>query len=145
MGYPDDPRPTPIDFKYVKGALIQGITVVNCPYHCLELYCDNCEIDGITILNPYGSPNTDGIDVHGTPFYIHDSYISTGDDNVAVHANSTLVENCHFGTGHGASIGSLSSGWYTNITFNNIKFNGTRSGARIKTDAGSSAGRVWDI
>ena len=49
----------------------------------------------------------DGIDVHGDNFWIHDSYISTGDDNVAIHASNVLVSDCHFGTGHGASIGSL--------------------------------------
>merc|ERR1719245_2763083 len=120
---------------------IKDITVKDCPNHCLELYANDCEVDGISILNPPSkdvkteSHNTDGIDVHGSPFYIHDSYISTGDDNVAVHANHTLVENCHFGTGHGASIGSLGGGWYKNITFNNIQFNGTTAGVRIKTDS----------
>merc|ERR1712129_607351 len=50
-----------------------------------------------------------------------------------------------FGEGHGASIGSLGGGWYKNITFNNIEFNGTDTGAHIKTDSGASAGKVFDI
>ncbi len=37
--------------------------------------------------------NTDGIDVHGSPAWIHRCSISTGDDNVAMHANDTLVED----------------------------------------------------
>ena len=61
------------------------------------------------------------------------------------HLTSTLVENCRFGAGHGASIGSLGSGWYKNITFDNIDFNGTDTGAHIKTDSGAAPGRVWDI
>ena len=38
-----------------------------------------------------------------------------GDDNVAVHANDTLVENSYFGSGHGASIGSLCDDWLRNV------------------------------
>ena len=48
----------------------------------------------------------------------HHCNISTGDDNVALHFNNTLIEKNFFGTGHGASIGSLGPGsaWLTNIT-----------------------------
>jgi hypothetical protein len=49
---------------------------------------------------------------------------TTGDDNVAVHANGTLVEDSYFGSGHGASIGSLCDDWITNVTFRNISFHG---------------------
>ena len=41
------------------------------------------------------------VDVHGSPFYIHNVNFTTGDDNVAVHANHTLVEDSYFGSGHG--------------------------------------------
>ena len=41
-------------------------------------------------LNPDGrqwrglqAPNTDGVDVHGTPFWIHHTHIDVGDNNVA--------------------------------------------------------------
>lgn len=92
----------------------------------------------LKITAPGDSPNTDGIDLHGEPFYIfiiliiltillvnyyyyylwlgvdiHDSKISVGDDNVAIHVSNVLIENCNFGTGHGASIGSISGGTYT--------------------------------
>ena len=43
------------------------------------------------------SHNTDAVDVHGQPFYIHDVNFTTGDDNVAGHANHTLVEDSYFG------------------------------------------------
>jgi len=142
----DDFRPKTIKMEGCDHVKIKDITVEYCPDHCLELYANHCEVDSIRIQgNPIDSENTDGIDVHGSPFHIHDSYISTGDDNVAVHANDTLVENCHFGTGHGASIGSLGGGWYRNITFNNIQFNGTTNGARIKTHPGATAGKVSDV
>jgi hypothetical protein len=91
------------------------------------------------------SHNTDAIDVHGTPFHVHDCHFDTGDDNIAAHANHTLVENCVFGTGHGASIGSLCDVWLTNITFRNISFAGTTAGARIKVRDGCETGRVWGV
>ena len=101
----------------------------NLTNHCLEMYTDSTEIFNIQIYNPPSVlPNsnqeshntglcstlyskyiqkifsqiytTDGIDVHGQPFYVHDSVINTGDDNVAMHANDTLIENCQFGSGH---------------------------------------------
>lgn len=79
----------------------------------MEIFADFTEIYFVKVFAPPSthtdkpSHNTDAVDVHGTPFYIHDCLFDTGDDNVAVHANDTLVENCVFGNGHGASIGSL--------------------------------------
>eukprot|EP00486_Rosalina_sp_Unknown_P001154 CAMPEP_0201564580 /NCGR_PEP_ID=MMETSP0190_2-20130828/3012_1 /ASSEMBLY_ACC=CAM_ASM_000263 /TAXON_ID=37353 /ORGANISM="Rosalina sp." /LENGTH=377 /DNA_ID=CAMNT_0047980959 /DNA_START=81 /DNA_END=1214 /DNA_ORIENTATION=+ len=133
--------------------LITNITIKDPPYHTLELYADNTEVSYVTILAPPStgvppneqSHNTDAVDVHGSPFWIHDCYFDTGDDNVAVHANDTLVENCYFGNGHGASIGSLEEGYYKNITFTNIVFNGTTNGIRIKSDSGSKTGKVSDV
>ena len=84
------------------------------------------------------------MDVHGSPFYIHNVNFTTGDDNVAVHANHTIVENSYFGTGHGASIGSLCNDYLANITFRNITFHRTTHGARIKTDSNCS-GHVTDV
>ena len=62
-----------------------------------------------------------------------------------VEHKKIIVENSYFGQGHGASIGSLDGGWYKNITVRNIFFNGTTNGMRIKSDAGSKAGKVWDV
>ncbi len=53
----------------------------------------------------------------GSPFYVHDSTISVGDDNIAQHVNDTIIEDCNFGTGHGASIGSIDIGYIQNVTF----------------------------
>ena len=146
----DQFRPKTVKFDKVAFALIQDITIVNSPSHVLELYADHCEVAGVTILNPPSlhvpkpSHNTDAVDVHGDPFYVHDCYFNTGDDNIAAHANNTLVERCRFGTGHGASIGSLCDVWLTNITFRHIDFNGTTAGARIKVHE-NCAGRVWNV
>jgi galacturan 1,4-alpha-galacturonidase len=80
----------------------------------------------------------------GQPFWIHDAYISVGDDHVAMHANDTLVERCQFGTGHGASIGSIATGYIKKITVRDSSFNGPQQATRIKTDQGG-AGFVKDV
>ena len=157
-------RPHTVDFTHVNYGMISGPTFTRNPNHVLELGCDNCELSHISVLNPPStgdcekkntcSHNTDAVDVHGTPFYIHNVNFTTGkthslgratcsggrelqaavkacvqhkrvssgrtplearlrcpnipavplragDDNVAVHANHTLVEDSYFGTGHG--------------------------------------------
>ena len=150
----DDFRPHMVQFNHVTNALLSDTLYKDAPNHVLELYCDNCELSGVRVLAPPStgdcekdqtcSHNTDAVDVHGTPFFIHDVNFTTGDDNVAAHANHTLVEDSYFGTGHGASIGSLCGDWLHNITFRNITFDGTTCGARIKSHP-KCAGHVWDV
>lgn len=148
----DDFRPLTMHMDHCHHVLIKDITVIGCPNHCLELYADNTEVDNIKIINPSSedknnpSHNTDGIDVHGDPFYIHDSYISTGDDNVAIHSSNVLIQNCKFGTGHGASIGSLGGGDnLSNITVDRCSFNGTDNGPHIKVQAGAGSGKLSGV
>eukprot|EP00727_Mastigamoeba_balamuthi_P013768 m51a1_g9013 putative polygalacturonase at1g48100-like (461) ;mRNA; f:163413-164863 len=135
-------RPRTIYPRNTDTVIIKGITVKNCPYHCLQMYSSNTEIFGITLRTPPStgisrpSHNTDGIDVHGDNFWVHDSDISVGDDNVAIHSSKVLVEDCQFGNGHGASIGSLCSERISDITVKNVRFTGTTCGARIKTVPG---------
>jgi len=61
-----------------------------------------------------------------------------------MHANDTLVERCQFGTGHGASIGSIDTGYIQNITVRDCTFNSPNQAVRIKTDQGG-AGFVRDV
>ena len=112
-------RPHTVNFKEVHHAVLSDTLYQHGPNHILELGCFNCEIDGVKVFNPPStgdceadsscSHNTDAVDIHGQPFYIHDVNFTTGDDNIAGHANHSLVEDSYFGTGHGASIGSLCS------------------------------------
>ena len=147
-------RPHLVQFNHVNNALLSDTLYLNAPNHVLELYCDNCELSGVKVLSPPStgqcekdgtcSHNTDAVDIHGSPFFVHDVNFTTGDDNVAMHANNTLVEDSYFGTGHGASIGSLCNDWLTNITVRNVTFRGTTAGARIKSHPNCS-GRVWNV
>eukprot|EP00756_Hemistasia_phaeocysticola_P028342 Hpha_TRINITY_DN16170_c0_g7::TRINITY_DN16170_c0_g7_i1::g.8691::m.8691 len=134
----DDFRPRMMYLHGCKNVLIHNLTFKDSPNHFLEMMTDNAEISYTTILAPDShakvpSHNTDAVDVHGDPFYIHDCHFDVGDDNVAMHANNTLVERCYFGHGHGASIGSLCDDYITNVTVRDVTFNGTVAGVRIKT------------
>lgn len=122
------------------------LTFLNSPNHNLELFAAPMEVYNVYILAPGNSPNTDGIDVHGSPAYIHNMTISVGDDHIAMHANDTLVTNCTFGTGHGASIGSLGANTaLKNITVNHCSFNGAQQAIRIKCDQTGASGFLHDV
>ena len=77
----------------------------------------------VKIVTPTAARNTDGIDpssvVNGT---ITKSWVSGGDDNIAVGASSNpatniSVTNNHFFAGHGESIGSYTGGGVSNVLF----------------------------
>ena len=100
----------------------------------------------ITIENPAStlgkgkaSHNTDGIPVWGPYVNIYDCYISTGDDNVVVDSNGRYVHawNITCGSGHGMSIGSFTANVH-DIIYEDIRFYGTETGFRIKTQRGRS-------
>lgn len=94
-------------------------------------------------VNP--SHNTDGIPMWGPYINIYDCYISTGDDNVVVDSDGSFVHvwNCNFGSGHGASIGSYTVNVH-DILYEDLTFNKTESGFKIKSQKGRS-GNVHDI
>lgn len=91
------------------------------------------------------SHNTDGIPVWAAHVNIYNCDISTGDDNVVIDSNGQYVHvwNCTFGSGHGGSIGSYTVNVH-DIIFEDITFNGTESGFKIKSQRGRS-GSVHDI
>lgn len=97
---------------------------------------------GVKIVTPTSARNTDGIDPgnmqNGT---ITQSWISDGDDNVAIGAPNVVapvmnisVTNSHFFAGHGASIGS-----YTSAGVSNVLFDGITSAGNAWVGYGSAA------
>lgn len=145
------PRPGLFYATNVNELLIANLTFIDSPNHSLEVYAGNTEIVNATIRAPAStaplpSHNTDGIDLHGDYFYVHDSTISVGDDNVAIHSSHVLVEDCAFGDGHGASIGSIAGATaLENITVRGVAFDGTTSGVRIKVDSKGATGYIRDV
>lgn len=78
---------------------------------------------GVKIVTPTSARNTDGIDPGSvTDGTITQSWISGGDDNIAVGASSNPSSNLsitynHFFAGHGESIGSYTGGGVSNVLF----------------------------
>ena len=103
----DDYRPHLVSAKSSVRVLLHNVTFLNPPGHCLELYAEFVELSHVTVSAPPStgvatpSHNTDAYDVHGAYAYVHHVNFTTGDDDVALHANHTRVERSYFGTGHG--------------------------------------------
>jgi polygalacturonase len=95
-------RPKLISISHSRDFALWNFTATDGGDHTIELGADDVEVARMDIVMdwkkalPRGllggemAPNTDGIDVHGTPFYVHDTHIDVGDDNVAVHASDVL-------------------------------------------------------
>ena len=111
----------------------------------------------VKIVTPTTSLNTDGIDPgNAQNFTITRSWISDGDDNVAVGgagsapAANISVTNNHFFAGHGESIGSYTQAGVSNVLFDGNMLSGNSSvdsnstGIRIKS-ANDRGGLVTNI
>ncbi len=137
-------RPKMISPSNCERLLIEGITLSNSPMFHIALggKMQDVTVRGVTIRAPASddpvlpSHNTDACDVKGKNILIADCDVSVGDDNFTCGGNTSdvLITNCHYGFGHGVSIGSYTSGGVSNITVVNCTFNNTEAGIRIKTD-----------
>jgi len=121
----------------------------------------NLTVWGVKILAPYWAENTDGIDPEDNieNVTIAYSFISNGDDNVAIDANSggpgqtnypaqnISVLHVNTNSGDGLSIGSLTQGTVSNVLYNFItqdglngestnppEYSSISSGFKIKSD-----------
>lgn len=144
------PRPRMILLEDCKNVTITGVTLVNSPcFHLAPKRCENVLVEGVTILAPSISPNTDGIDPgECRNVCIRKCVIDTGDDNIAIksgkpnpaHPNAAteniFVSDCTFLHGHGMSIGSELAGGVRNVFVRNCKFENTANGIRIKSSKG---------
>ncbi|MGH9605388.1 MAG: Ig-like domain repeat protein [Terracidiphilus sp.] len=101
----------------------------------------------IKIVTPTSARNTDGIDPgNATNFTITRSWISDGDDNVAVGAagsapsSNISVTDDHLFAGHGESIGSYTQAGVTNVLFdgNMLSGNGVASAGSSVDDTADS-------
>ncbi|XP_028090425.1 probable polygalacturonase At3g15720 [Camellia sinensis] len=141
-----DSCPKALTFNRCNNLRLSGLRHVDSANNHISITnCAVVTISNIHITAPETSPNTDGIDIsNSNRIVIHDSYIGTGDDCIAMingckYINITGV-NC--GPGHGISIGSLgkngSRATVEELHVKNCTFNGTQNGARIKTWQGGS-------
>ncbi len=150
-------RPKMVNFHACKGLTVRGLTLRNSPsFHLVPVDCEDVVIDGVSILAPGDSPNTDAIDPGScSNVLIVNCILDVGDDNVAIKAGhpvagrefccqDIVVSNCVCRHGHGISIGSETSGGVTHFSVLHCTFDGTVSGIRIKTTR-SKGGRVENI
>ncbi|KAL5703779.1 endo-polygalacturonase [Ranunculus cassubicifolius] len=132
---------------------IKSLTSINSQLsHIAINSCNNVSMQGVNILSPADSPNTDGIQIqYSTGVTILGTNIKTGDDCVSVGPGSknVWIEGSNCGPGHGISIGSLGKTrveqGVRNVTVKNVVFTESDNGLRIKTWARPSNGFVEGV
>jgi polygalacturonase len=140
------PRPNLFTMQRCKNVKLAGITLRNSPkFHFVPTECENVRVEGVTILAPAGSANTDGIDPSNCKdVVITRCTIDVGDDNIAIKSGKKVsgrefgcenitVTDCTFKSGHGMSIGSETVGGVRNVVVRNCTFEDTDNGLRIKS------------
>ncbi len=146
------PRPNLIVIRKCDRLLVSGVTLSNSPqFHLVPQLCTDVLIDGVKILAPPTSPNTDAIDPSNCRnVLIRHILTDTGDDNIAFKANengpteNVTVTDCTFLHGHGVSVGSETQGGVRNILVQRCTFENTGTAIRIKSSR-SRGGVVEDI
>jgi polygalacturonase len=128
------------------------ITLHNSPnFHVAYSGGNGFTVWAVKIYSPKTARNTDGIDPGDAQnVTIKQCFIHTGDDNVAIKAGAPgptghmTIEDNHFYTGHGMSIGSETDGGASAIRVKNLSIDGADNGIRIKSNS-SRGGHVHDI
>ncbi|KAI7735903.1 hypothetical protein M8C21_029074 [Ambrosia artemisiifolia] len=154
-------RPYLIEIMYSDSIQISNLTLIDSPsWNVHPIYSSNIIIQGITILAPVRSPNTDGINPDScTNTRIEDCYIVSGDDCIAVKSGwdeygiaygmptQQLVIRrltCISPTSAVIALGSEMSGGIQDVRAEDIVAINSESGIRIKTGIGRG-GFVKDI
>lgn len=151
-------RPRLVFLNHCKNVCITGITLKNSPSWTLHPYfTDNISIYGITLNNPFDSPNTDGIDpescrgvtIAGVRFSLGDDCIAVKSGKIymgqkyAVSCEDLTIRNCLMENGHGAvTIGSEMAGGVRDMTVRDCVFSHTDRGLRVKTRRGRGKNAV---
>ncbi|XP_025012126.1 probable polygalacturonase isoform X2 [Ricinus communis] len=149
-------RPYLIELLYSHKIQISNLILINSPsWNVHPTYSSNVLIQGLTILAPVDSPNTDGINPDScTNTRIEDCYIVSGDDCIAVKSGwdqygikfgmptKKLVIRrltCISPDSATIALGSEMSGGIQDVRAEDITAINTQSGIRIKTAAGRGA------
>ncbi|MBV6645586.1 MAG: right-handed parallel beta-helix repeat-containing protein [Cyclobacteriaceae bacterium] len=89
-------RPSPlILFTKSKNVTFRDIKIIDSPSHTIRMQqCSDFKFDGLTIINPLKSANTDGIDiVDSRNVTISNCFMSSGDDLICLKSQKDTVEN----------------------------------------------------
>ena len=104
----------------------------------------------VRIDTPRSARNTDGIDpAQAKNITITQSWIRTGDDNIAIKASdgatsSVTISHNHFYWGHGMSVGGETNGGISQVRVEDLSLDGSDYGIRIRSSAGHG-GMVEDV
>ena len=151
-------RPCFVCFEDCSRVRLEGFRVMNSPAWTIHpLRCENVLIQGLTVINPADSPNTDGINPESCRnVRIVGCHIDVGDDCIAIKAGTEdaresvpceniTVTGCTMVHGHGGVVlGSEMSGSIRRVAISGCVFDGTDRGIRIKTRRGRG-GSVEDV
>lgn len=140
-------RPRGVVFDHCNHVLIQGVTIENSGmWQIVPYYSNYVTIRNVHILAPQHSPNTDAMDPFSCSHVLIEHVVANvGDDDLAIKSgmpNSSnnrpstyiTVKDCTFLHGHGLSIGSEIAGGAQHIYADNITFDGTDNGIRVKAN-----------
>lgn len=130
-----------LDISQSRDVSVRRLTLVNSKNAHMAIYdCTGVTLQGVKMLAPGDSPNTDGVHVQlSTAVRILSATIRTGDDCVSLGPGTSdvLIRNVKCGPGHGISIGSLGGEAgekaVRNVTVEGAVLTGTQNGLRIKT------------
>ncbi|KAL6560344.1 hypothetical protein OROGR_003903 [Orobanche gracilis] len=154
-------RPYLIEIMHSQHIQISNLTFLNSPsWNIHPVYSSDIIMQGITILAPVTSPNTDGINPDScTNTRIEDTYIISGDDCIAVKSGwdeyginynmptrQLVIKRLTCISPYSAAIalGSEMSGGIQDVRAQDITAIQTESGVRIKTAVGRG-GYVKDV
>uniref|UniRef100_A0A5B7B6S7 Polygalacturonase n=1 Tax=Davidia involucrata TaxID=16924 RepID=A0A5B7B6S7_DAVIN len=154
-------RPYLIEIMHSSEVQISNLTLINSPsWNVHPIYCRNVIIQGLTILAPIDSPNTDGINPDSsTNVRIEDSFVVSGDDCIAVKSGwdqygisfgmptqHLIIRRftCISPDSAVIALGSEMSGGIQDVRAEDITAINSQSGVRIKTSKGRG-GYVKDI
>jgi polygalacturonase len=137
----DQNNPRLIEARGVSNFTVYDVDLINAPlFHIYFEGGSGLTVWGVRIKTPATARNTDGIDPDSTTnVTVNDSYISDGDDGIAIKTNSAAasnmtIENSHFYGTHGISIGSQTQYGVSNILVENNTVSGTDSSGNVSSD-----------
>jgi len=147
-------RPCMVQFVNCENILIEGLTLKNSPFWTVhQLWSDNVTVRGLTLINPFKSPNTDSINIEGCNRVLveHCTILGGGDDiytiksgrgtdgwNVGKPCENVVIRYCkaYDTRGGGIVIGSEMSGGVRNILAHDCEFHNIMNGMKIKSKKG---------
>lgn len=124
-------RPRLIGIQNSKKIKVSGLKLNNQAVWCVHiLYCEDVELDGLSITADHNIPSSDGMDIDSSKkIRITDCYIDVNDDCISIKSGKDedglrvnrpsediIIQNCRFGYGHGGvAMGSETSGGIKNV------------------------------